>query len=611
MNRAKVRRLEPARAAQVMGMPGRPAARTARSVENADFAEQFRRYGHILARNAVLIVVCTAVAVAASLAIGRARAPSYSATATVLVQSVPTDQVTEPGVLSARDAQRRVNTEVEVRKGQRVANRAAEQLGYRPSVRVVPVEQTDTIQVTATAPTADQAARDANVYVEAYVADSRERAVSDLEARLAELQQKITQLDQAAALLQAPLAELEERLQAADPASRSDLQAERRNLVARIETEKANLADQRAHFIQQRDRLEMALKLSSRGGPYLISAADAPRTADSPRPLRDASVAALLGLLVGVGLAFLRASLDESIRTKADLEAAAPSLPVLGVIPDAAAERPERTTTSIERRVIRVAEPASPIFEAFGVVRASIQFADLADEARRLIQVTSAEPADGKTSTVANLAASFAAAGYRVTAVCCDWRQPRLHDCFDLSNRVGFTSVLLGEVPLAEAVQRPPGRRNLAVLASGPLPPSPAELLGTVAAHDVLRALREASDLLIIDTPPVLAVSDPLVISSVADATLLVARSAKTPTSAVRSAIELLQSVGAPLLGTVLLGARGHDAYGEAYGSYRTGGTARWSSRARETTGKLTARHQAGLVAQPSVAVTASRRVMR
>ncbi|MDQ3680349.1 MAG: polysaccharide biosynthesis tyrosine autokinase, partial [Actinomycetota bacterium] len=220
---------------------------------------------------------------------------------------------------------------------------------------------------------------------------------------------------------------------------------------------------------------------------------------------------------------------------------------------------------------VSLADPSSPAAEAYRTLRTSIKFLRL-DTAVRLMQVTSPSAAEGKTSTVANLGVALAMAGQRVIVVCCDLRRPRLHESFGLDNTVGLTTVVVGEVALSDALQPVPGATGLRLLASGPLPPNPAELLSSRRGGDVLSALRDEADIVILDCPPLLPVTDAVVVSALVDATVVVTTANLTKRKELARAIELLRQADAPLVGTVFNGvkAKGGPRYRyEHYGTRR------------------------------------------
>jgi capsular exopolysaccharide synthesis family protein len=226
-------------------------------------------------------------------------------------------------------------------------------------------------------------------------------------------------------------------------------------------------------------------------------------------------------------------------------------------------------------------DPGSTETEAYRTIRTSIQFMGL-DHPLRTVQVTSAQPGEGKTTTLANLAVVLARAGQRVVVVCCDLRRPRVHEFFGLSNAVGFTSVLLGEVPLSQALQRVPGEERLALLASGPEPPNPSELLSGMRAVEIFTALQGLADIVLIDSPPVLPVADAAVVSTRVDGTLLVASVGSSTRKHVHRAMEMLRQVEAPVIGAILNRATGESGYGYGYGygySYEYASDERKSAR--------------------------------
>jgi len=164
---------------------------------------------------------------------------------------------------------------------------------------------------------------------------------------------------------------------------------------------------------------------------------------------------------------------------------------------------------------------------------------------------------------------ALARAGQRVIIVCCDLRRPRIHEFFGLSNDSGFTSVLLGKVPLSAALQKVPGQARLSVMASGPLPPNPSELLSSKRTVEVITSLQAEADIVLIDSPPVLPVTDALVLSGRVDATILVCVSGATTRKDAARAVELLEQVDAPLVGTVLNGVSAANTYGYGGQYYR------------------------------------------
>jgi capsular exopolysaccharide synthesis family protein len=280
--------------------------------------------------------------------------------------------------------------------------------------------------------------------------------------------------------------------------------------------------------------------------------------------VRNGILALLLGLTLGVGAAFLIEFLDDSIKTKDQLERLSGGLPVLALLPTV-----DDWKSGSEPRLVALSDPSSPAAEAYRSLRTSLQFLGI-DRAPRVFQVASANTGEGKTTTTANLAVVLARSGQRVVMVDCDLRRSRLHQFAGLSEEVGFTSVFVGNVALADAVQQVAGVENLFLLAAGPRPPNQSELLGSQRTAEIFAQLQDSFDVVVVDCPPVLPVTDASALSAWVDATIVVARAGLTPRTDFRRALELLRQVGAPLVGTVLNEVEAADGYGYRYGRYES-----------------------------------------
>lgn len=201
--------------------------------------------------------------------------------------------------------------------------------------------------------------------------------------------------------------------------------------------------------------------------------------------------------------------------------------------------------------LITVSDPGSPASEAYRTLRTNIHFASL-DNPLKALLVTSTDPGEGKSTTLANLAVTMAQAGNRVLVVDCDLRRPSLHRIFGLNNAAGLTTMMLEahakDQPPVQATQVP----GLSALTSGPLPPNPSELLGSRRMADVLTALRGEADIVLVDAPPIIAVSDAAILASKVDGVLLVVQANKTRRDLAKKAKAALQKANANLLGVVL-----------------------------------------------------------
>ena len=201
--------------------------------------------------------------------------------------------------------------------------------------------------------------------------------------------------------------------------------------------------------------------------------------------------------------------------------------------------------------LITVAEPRSAISEAYRTLRTNLDFASL-DQALKTLVITSAGVGEGKSTTLANLAVVSAQAGRRVILVDADLRRPTLHQILGAKNDTGLTSMVVDEARLTAPPLQETGIPGLSLLSSGPLPPNPAELLGSRRMAEVIAALAEEADQVFFDTPPVVAVTDAAVLATRVDGVLLVIGAGKTRREYARMAVQRLQQINARLVGTVL-----------------------------------------------------------
>ncbi len=290
----------------------------------------------------------------------------------------------------------------------------------------------------------------------------------------------------------------------------------------------------------------------------VVDPASLPMSPVSPKPLRNLGLAAVLGLLLGAGLAVAREMLDTTVKTPDDVSGIA-NMPVMGTI--------ALDTSATKRPLITALDSHAPRVEAFRVLRTNLQFVDV-DHDSKVFVVTSSLPGDGKTTTSTNLAITLAQAGERVLLLDGDLRRSRVAETLRLEPAVGLTTVLVGRIDLEDAIQNT-HVRNLSALTSGAIPPNPAELLQSHAMSDVLKKVRKMFDVVIMDAPPLLPVTDAALITAQADGALLVVRHGKTTREQIRHSVERVNAVDGKLLGAVLnmVPMRGHGStYGYGYG---------------------------------------------
>ena len=311
---------------------------------------------------------------------------------------------------------------------------------------------------------------------------------------------------------------------------------------------------------QQLSTLQSDAALGS-AGASVVQPATPPRTPSSPKKTLNGLVGLLGGLVLGTALAFVRESLDDTIVGREDVSLSQPELPVLALIPQYSVGRHEGG------ELVSASRPHSDAAESYRTLRTSVEFTAL-DRSISTLQLTSPRSTEGKTTTAANLVVTLAKVGREVVVVDCDLRRSCLHTLFGLGNEVGFTSVLLGEVPLSAALLQVPDVPGLRLLASGPRPPNPSELLASQRAGEVIASLADLADIVVFDSPPVLPVTDAVALASRVDALLMVVQAGSTTAKDLGRALEMLGQVDASVIGAVLNGVQPRGRYGYRYGRY-------------------------------------------
>jgi polysaccharide biosynthesis transport protein len=314
----------------------------------------------------------------------------------------------------------------------------------------------------------------------------------------------------------------------------------------------------------------------------IMQRAEMPLMPSSPKTLLILAVSAILGLLLAVGYAFFIEYMDVAVNTPQGVWAAV-SLATLGVVPQLGSlqqrsrlmlplyaktkrhESAEKPDQSLPKELVVVRNRLSMIAESYRTIRTALLLSQ-AEHPPKVIVLTSPSPGDGKTMTSVNLAIALAQSGQRVLLIDSDLRKGRCHKLVNVENHHGLTNVLTGHASLQESIQQT-AIGNFYLLPRGALPPNPADLLMSQRMSELLRELRESFDFILIDSPPVIAVSDATIVSSLCDGVLLVFHGQQTTTPRARRALERLESIGAPIIGVVLNGV---DMRNPDYVDYRT-----------------------------------------
>jgi capsular exopolysaccharide synthesis family protein len=530
---------------------------------------ELEQYVAVIRRWWWLMVACVLVATGFSY-YGTLQMPRiYQATTTVMVGQAmeEVNPTSQDLYISTQLAQ----TYADMVRRRPILEGAAQALGleYVPwaeniSARQVPGTQLLEVSVRDTNP--DRAAALANEI--AYQLIQRSPAASEDQQRQTFARQQLSDLE---GKIEATKEEIEqelERLQAADSAR-----------AIRQHEDNANALEQKLSSYQS---TYASLLTSVEGGINNVSIVELaliPKEPVSPNVKETVLLAGVIGLVLGVGGAFLIEYLDDTVKSPDDV-ARAMELPILGTVARIGGD-------TYPEKLVAARHPRSPVVEAYRALRTNIQFSTV-DKPARTLMITSPSPGAGKSVTLVNLAVVMAQAGLKAIVVDSDLRRPAMDKIFDLPNSYGLSDAILQDNPALADHLRATGVDNLWVLPSGSLPPNPADLLGSKRMEAIIEELKGQASLVLFDSPPVLAVTDAAVLSTRMDGVLVVCNAGRTRRKEAQKAVEELRRIGANLLGAVLndMSARQGGHYYYYYDSQTEEGErerrfAQWRSRLR------------------------------
>ena len=500
-----------------------------------------RAYWDILWRRKWVILVTFLAALAATISGTHETTPIYQASAVIRVR------VASGGTTSSADyyyADRLINTYAQIATSKPVLDEVSEKLNLKmaPEITALPVANSELIQITVDHPNPGRAAEVANTLADILVARSNElytgggkTASQILSDQLAHVE---TELEEAQ--------EEYERLVAVEPEDTRPIDELSRSIGV-----KQGLYSM---LLQQYETARTSEAVRS-NALSIIDPASIPTRPIKPNMVLNIGLGFMVGLVGGIGLAFVLDLLDTRLHTVEQIEDAT-DLPTLGRIPHTR-KRPQSVFDkggSLER-------------EAYRQLRTSL-YAIARQGTLRTVLVTSAMPYEGKSTVVTNLAVALAQAGHGVLAVDGDLRKPKLHINFSLPNRIGLTSVLKGELGLCEAVQNTTSC-GLSVLTSGPLSTNPAEMLCSLQMQSLLEEMLHSFDMVLVDAPALLPVTDAAILAPMVDGVVLVVRRAQSEKQAVQTARRELTEMGARLLGLVVTRTNKHRSQERYHRYYR------------------------------------------
>lgn len=494
---------------------------------------QLRQYALILWRWLWLVVLGTALAGGAAFFVSRNTRPVYSATVTLLINQASSYGMGNADYTSILTSERLARTYSELLRTPKVLGQVADKLGLSklPAVQVQLVRDTQLLNLSVESTDPELAANIANTIVQVFKEMVEAQQLGRYTALKDTLTGQIQQVENDIASTQVEMDALRGPLSPSEDARRTQLQA--------------MLAQYRGNYTSLTNNLTQVRLAEAQATSSVVVAQEAeiPTLPVRPRILMNMAVASAVGALLALGLAFLIEYLDDTIKSPDDVEQVAQT-PTLGLI--ARIEGDDPTEKLITARM-----PRSPISEAYRVLRTNIQFGSV-DKPLSSLLVTSGNPTEGKSTTAANLAVVLAQSGKRVVLVDSDLRRPMQDKYFGVSNQRGLTTALLdGKVPVENHLQATE-IENLRLMSSGPLAPNPAELLGSQRMAQVLDELEQHADIVILDSPPVNVVTDPVLLARQVDGTLVVADAGNTRRAVLARALEALRAANARLLGVAL-----------------------------------------------------------
>jgi polysaccharide biosynthesis transport protein len=478
-----------------------------------------RDYARILWRRKWYIVLAVVIAVGGMVGELRLHQRQYQASAEVLTQAPGTGTV-DPTVVA---------TEIGILESSAVQAIVAKHIDDPGTISATQLVPSALAQISATSSSPTLAARQANAWASAYVSYRRSLAQNQALGSTAEIQRQIQSLQQQITSLNA---------QIAFGGATSNAEATNVALRNALLSQQVSLQSQ----LQQAQQAAAADTLV----PTVVTPATVPTHPVGTSVVRAVLIGLGAGLLLGVLLAFLFEYLDDSISTREDLESLlSGQVVVIGAIPELARRRNDVAG------VVARGDVRSSAVEAYRTVRTTLQFVGVDGEGN-VVQVVAPTRDEGATTTAANLAVLMARAGRRVVLVDADLRHPRLHEQFGIANRIGLTSLLIGDAATVEALQPVPELESLVVMPVGPLPPNPSELLTSPRFGELIGRLRDSGVTVVIDSPPVLETSEGMVVAAASNATVLVTSVRTGSQRRLRRALSLLDRAGTPYVGVVL-----------------------------------------------------------
>lgn len=515
---------------------------------------EFRRYYLALRRWLWLLMLGPIATGVAGYAASSQQAPVYASSVRIIVGQ--TLQSVNPDYGSLAASERLVSTYAQMAQSRSVAQGVENQLsapGLLQNIRIVakPVPETEFLDIAVEANDAQQAANIANAIAAQLILVSpsgpqspEAQILAEVETQIATLNRQISEADDEIKVLRSQI----EAIGAAEAAAAS--------LLSRLQLSQQLQSDNR----QTLSTLYSTVLGNRANTISVVEPAIVQPTAIAPYPLRNGILAGMIGLIVAIGFIVGLEYLDDTIKSPDEAVDAVGAPLLAAIIKQAKVAHPSQ-------RLMTRHEPRSPAAESFRTLRTNLQFSSIDAKTRTLI-ITSAQPEEGKSTVIANLAWTLSQAGQRVILIDADLRKPMMHRIFELSNEYGLTNLLTNSDDAAVAQQAIiEVAPHLWVVPSGPQPPNPSELLSSKRMEMLIWLFQQDYDWVLFDTPPVLTVTDPLALAPRTDGVLLVAEGKRTRRDMLIKSRSALETVGAKILG---IAVNKLDQRAEGYYAYYT-----------------------------------------
>ncbi len=526
-------------------------------------SDDIRRYFSLLWHWAWLLILFTVVAGVAAFVINlRTTEPIYRVTSTLMIEAPPTITSEYAAIVTS---ERLATTYAKLLTSKPILSSVAERLGVSKldaAITARPVEGTQFIEVKVEGTDPDLITAIANTLVDVFSEQNRNSQAArytasklNLETQLNDIEERIQETSLEIEKLKVGTINNADAGGASDDVVERELSTEELIKISQLETNLNQYRQIYASLLQSYEEIRLA-EAQSTFKVLLVEPAELP-TAPARVPLyQNTALAAVVGLMVAIGLVFLIEALDNSVKGPDDVERHI-GLPVIGVI----------MKTENGEHPIAAVQPRSPVAEAFRALRTNIQYATV-DFPVTSILVTSVSPEEGKTVISSNLAVVLTQGGNNVILVDTDLRRPKAHKVFGLTNHNGLTTLFVHKGTHLDGVVKATDIEGLSVLTSGKLPPNPAELLASERMFALIKMIKSQSDVVIFDTPPISAVTDAVVLSRYVDGVILVVQPGETKLSALQQSVEQLRRVGANVLGVVFNNVQlNRSRYAYYYGS--------------------------------------------